>query len=83
MNRQIFVRAIISLRRGKCGGGGGAGQDRRLTAAVTKAVKQWQYRPYLLNGQPAEVETLMMFTVLGQDTISVRFLPPGKTTATP
>lgn len=23
------------------------------------AVKQWQYRPYLLNGQPAEVETIV------------------------
>jgi outer membrane biosynthesis protein TonB len=59
------------------------GQDPRLTAAVTRAVKKWQYQPYLLNGQPTEVETLMMFTVLGQDTISVRFLPPGKTMATP
>jgi protein TonB len=28
-----------------------------LTAAATEAVHQWLYRPYLLNGQPLEVET--------------------------
>jgi hypothetical protein len=81
-NRQILVRAIINIQ-GTVAEVLVPGQDPRLTAAVTKAVKQWQYRPYLLNGQPAEVETLMMFTVLGQDTISVRFLPPGKSLATP
>jgi TonB family protein len=31
--------------------------DAMLTAAATEAVRQWQYRPYLLNGQPLEVET--------------------------
>ena len=31
--------------------------DGMLTRAATDAVKQWQYRPYLLNGQPVEVET--------------------------
>jgi hypothetical protein len=81
-DRQILVRAIINAQ-GTVAQVLVPGQDPRLTAAVTKAVKQWQYRPYLLNGQPAEVETLMMFTVLGRDTISVRFLPPGKIMATP
>ncbi|MFL6439711.1 MAG: energy transducer TonB [Terriglobales bacterium] len=81
-NRQILVRAIINIQ-GTVAEVLVPGQDPRVTAAVISAVKQWQYRPYLLNGQPAEVETLMMFTVLGQDTISVRFLPPGKTMATP
>jgi len=28
-----------------------------LTAAALEAVKQWQYKPYILNGQPVEVET--------------------------
>jgi protein TonB len=28
-----------------------------LTSAATEAVRQWQYRPYLLNGQPLDVET--------------------------
>ncbi|HYX53182.1 MAG TPA: energy transducer TonB [Candidatus Limnocylindrales bacterium] len=28
-----------------------------LAAAAVEAVKQWRYRPFLLNGQPVEVET--------------------------
>jgi len=28
-----------------------------LTSAALEAVKQWQYKPYILNGQPVEVET--------------------------
>jgi TonB family protein len=31
--------------------------DAMLTSAATEAVRQWQYRPYLLNGQPLEMET--------------------------
>jgi len=33
------------------------GEDPRLREAAVKAVKQWEFRPYLLNGQPVEVET--------------------------
>ena len=32
-------------------------EDPRLRAAAIKAVKQWEYRPYLLNGEAVEVET--------------------------
>jgi protein TonB len=28
-----------------------------LTAAAIDAVRQWRYRPYVLNGAPVEVET--------------------------
>jgi len=28
-----------------------------LVAAAVDAVRQWRYRPYILNGQPVEVET--------------------------
>lgn len=28
-----------------------------LAPAAINAVKQWRYRPYLLNGQPVEIET--------------------------
>ena len=31
--------------------------DPILTEAAMKAVKQWKYNPYLLNGQPVEVQT--------------------------
>ena len=31
--------------------------DPMLVRAAADAVKQWEYRPYLLNGQPVEIET--------------------------
>lgn len=31
--------------------------DKQLAKAATDAVKQWRYKPYLVNGQPADVET--------------------------
>jgi protein TonB len=31
--------------------------DPLLATAATKAVKQWKYKPYLLNGEPIAVET--------------------------
>jgi protein TonB len=31
--------------------------DESLTDAAVAAVTQWRYRPYLLNGQPVEVDT--------------------------
>ena len=31
--------------------------DTRLSPAAIEAVKQWKYRPYLLNGEPVGVET--------------------------
>ena len=31
--------------------------DPMLARAAVEAVKQWEYRPYLLNGQPVEIET--------------------------
>lgn len=30
-----------------------------LTEAAIKAVKKWKYKPYLLQGEPAEVETII------------------------
>ncbi len=31
--------------------------DKSLALAATDAVKQWKYKPYLLNGSPVEIET--------------------------
>jgi protein TonB len=31
--------------------------DRMLGHAALDAVKQWKYRPYLLDGQPVEIQT--------------------------
>jgi protein TonB len=38
-----------------------------LAPAAIEAVKQWKYRPYLLNGEPVEVDTevLVNFTLSG------------------
>ena len=33
-----------------------------LRQAALDAVKQWRYRPYMLNGQPVEVETAVKWT---------------------
>jgi protein TonB len=31
--------------------------DSQLSKAATDAVKQWKYKPYLLNGEPVEIQT--------------------------
>ena len=31
--------------------------DLRLAHAAVAAVKQWKYKPYLLNGEPVEIQT--------------------------
>jgi protein TonB len=31
--------------------------EKLLTGAAVDAVKQWKYRPYLLNGEPVEIQT--------------------------
>ena len=31
--------------------------DPQLTRAAADAVKQWKYKPYMLNGQPVEIQT--------------------------
>ena len=39
-----------------------------LVPAAIEAVRQWRYRPYILNGQPIEVETQITvnFTLSGK-----------------
>ena len=34
--------------------------DPLLVPAALEAAKQWKYKPYLLNGQPVEIETQIM-----------------------
>jgi protein TonB len=36
-----------------------------LTNAAVEAVKQWRYRPTLLNGQPVETETQVLVNFVG------------------
>ena len=36
-----------------------------LVGAASEAVKQWRYRPTLLNGQPVETETQVLVNFIG------------------
>jgi len=36
--------------------------DAMLATAATDAVRQWKYRPYLLNGEPVEIQTQISIT---------------------
>jgi len=31
--------------------------DPQLSRAALQAVKQWKYKPYLLNGEPVDIQT--------------------------
>jgi protein TonB len=46
------------------------------TAAVTDALKQWKFKPYLKNGEPIEVETGIMFGKAPQP-LSLRAISPA------
>ena len=45
-----------------------ASGDPLLAPAALEAAKQWKYKPYLLHGQPVEIETqiIMIFHLTGQ-----------------
>jgi len=43
------------------------GGDPMLAKAAVDAVKQWKYRPYLLNGLPVEIETQISIVFKGVD----------------
>jgi len=38
-----------------------------LAEAAKEAVRQWRYRPYILNGRPVEVETMITVNFKGTD----------------
>ncbi len=52
----VVLKAIIS-RQGNIEQVGVASGPSLLARSATEAVRQWKYRPYLLNGEPVEVET--------------------------
>lgn len=72
--RQILVKALINSQ-GVVDDVEVPGETPKLAAAIARTVRKWQYQPYLLNGQAVDIETRMVFTVLGPDAITVRFLP--------
>jgi protein TonB len=62
----VVLRALIS-KTGKIENLQVVSGHPMLTASAIQAVKQWQYKPYILNGQPVEVETnvTVNFTLQG------------------
>ncbi|HXE91999.1 MAG TPA: energy transducer TonB [Terriglobales bacterium] len=52
--------------------------DPLLAPAAMEAVKQWAYKPYLLNGEPIEVETTITvrFQLRNQPPLAPQALPP-------
>ena len=53
---QVVIRAVIS-RNGMIENLQVLTGHPMLVQAAIDAVKQWRYRPYVLNGEPVEVET--------------------------
>jgi protein TonB len=53
---EVVLRAIIS-RDGRIDGLQVVSGHPMLAPAAVDAVRQWRYRPYVLNGEPVEVET--------------------------
>jgi len=63
---QVVLRAVIS-KDGSIEGLTLVSGHPMLAPAAIEAVKQWKYKPYLLNGEPVEVDTevLVNFTLSG------------------
>jgi protein TonB len=63
---QVSLRAIIS-RDGRIENLQVVNGHPLLVQAAIDAVRQWRYRPYMLNGEPVEVETQITvnFTLAG------------------
>jgi len=53
---QVVLRAVIS-REGTIENLQVVSGHPLLVRAALEAVRQWRYRPYVLNGEPVEVET--------------------------
>ena len=56
MEGQVILQAVVS-RDGKVVATHVLRGHRLLRGAASDAVRQWRYRPYLVNGQPADVAT--------------------------
>jgi len=55
-----FLIIVVLLQSGKSGDISAvkvASGNPQLARAAVDAVKQWKYKPYLLNGEPVEIKT--------------------------
>jgi len=53
--------------------------SRALAEAGVRAVRQWHYSPYQVEGSPVEVETQIKMNFFGQDAVSIASVPGGST----
>jgi hypothetical protein len=53
--------------------------SRALAEAGVRAVRQWHYSPYQVQGSPVEVETQIKMNFFGQDAVSIASVPGGAT----
>jgi TonB family protein len=58
MEGQVILQTVVS-RSGKVVSTHVLRGHRLLRGAASDAVRQWRYRPYLVNGQPADVATIV------------------------
>jgi len=56
MEGPVLIKAVISTE-GKIEQAQVVSGSPLLSAAALDAIRQWRYRPYLLNDKPVEVET--------------------------
>jgi protein TonB len=56
MSGNVMLRIVINKEGKVVGAQGEKGRPEMVVAAI-EAVEQWTYQPYLLNGEPVEVET--------------------------
>lgn len=57
----VLLRAIIGENGNVCNLRVVSG-DPLLAASAMAAVRQWQYKPYMINGQPVNVDTTITVT---------------------
>jgi Gram-negative bacterial TonB protein C-terminal len=51
--------------------------SRKLAEAGMRAVRQWHYNPYLVQGSPVEVETQIKMSFFGPDAVSIASVANG------
>jgi TonB family protein len=70
-HESVLLQATVG-RNGQVLGTRVVSGDPKLAKAATDAVKLWRYKPYLVNGQPADVETQITVEFNSSDNRSTR-----------